>query len=123
MQRIAAIALGLGTMVAATSAAAQSNGASLNFKPFAAAEGEAPLALKGRGLEFPISQYVDERGAVQQRRGIVVGKQVAPDTMLGFGMFDRMPKTRSFTPQLDPPASSQRRAKTRGAAIGLRLRF
>lgn len=109
MANIAAVALLVGLGWAAVPAAAQS----LSSR-------EPPLPLDRRGLEFPVNQYIDERGAVQRRRGIVLGTEIAPDTMLGVGMFDRMPKSRGLTPQLDPPQASR---KTRGAAVGLTLKF
>ena len=118
MQHLAAVALVLG--ISAAPAAAQLSGTSEPQGDFSLAVREPMLAPRSRGFEFPVTQYVDQGGAVQQQRGIVLGREVAPGALIGIGMFDRTPKSRGLVPQLDAPPAAR---KSRGAAVGLKLRF
>jgi hypothetical protein len=49
--------------------------------------GEPPTQVERRGFSFPVIEYRGPDGVVQKRRGIIAGKQVAPGTVLGVGIF------------------------------------
>jgi len=82
---------------------------------------EAPLQIQLRGFSFPVVEYTDERGARQQRKGIIASKTIAPDMMLGVGLFETTPKTRGYWGEV-PPNVAPRRSR-RAASIGLNWRF
>jgi hypothetical protein len=82
---------------------------------------EAPLQMQRRGFSFPVVEYTDERGARQQRKGIIASKMIAPDMMLGVGLFETTPKTRGYWGEV-PPNVAPRRSR-RAASIGLNWRF
>lgn len=121
MPRSIAIALVAG-MLAAAPAAAQWNDTSRpdNWMSLPVGALQEPVAPNSRGIEFPLSQYVDHSGTTRQRRGIVVGTEIAPDTTVGVGLFDILPRSRSLTPPADVMARPKR---ARSAAVGITLRF
>ena len=82
---------------------------------------EDPLQVQRRGFTFPVVEYVDERGSRQQRKGIVASKMIAPDTMVGIGLFETTPKSRGYWGDV-PPNGAPPRSK-RAASIGLNWRF
>ena len=82
---------------------------------------EGPLQVQRRGFSFPVIEYTDERGARQQRKGIVASRTIAPDTLVGIGLFETTPKSRGFWGDV-PPNIAPRRSK-RAAAIGLNWKF
>ena len=72
-------------------------------------------------LSFRIGEIVTPDGSRRQRRGIIAGVEIAPDTTVGIGLFDTMPKARGAggaDPRLDARAK-----KSRKAAVGLSFRF
>lgn len=75
----------------------------------------------GRPLSFRISEIVAPDGSRRQKRSIIAGVDVAPDTTVGIGLFDTMPRvkgTGGADPRLDARAK-----KSRKAAVGLSFRF
>jgi hypothetical protein len=82
---------------------------------------EGPLQVQRRGFSFPVIEYIDERGARQQRKGIIASKMIAPDTMVGIGLFETTPKSRGYWGDV-PPNVAPRRSK-RAAAVGLHWKF
>jgi hypothetical protein len=82
---------------------------------------EAPLQVQRRGFSFPVVEYIDERGTRQQRKGIIASKMIAPDTLVGIGLFETIPKSRGYWGDV-PPNVAPRRSK-RAASIGLNWRF
>lgn len=82
---------------------------------------EGPLQVQHRGFSFPVVEYTDERGARQQRKGIIASKMIAPDTLIGIGLFETTPKSRSYWGDV-PPNVAPRRSR-RAASIGLNWRF
>ena len=81
--------------------------------------GEAPFHIERRGFSFPVIDYVDQAGVRQQRRGIVAGRTIAPDTVLGLGFFETTPKSGRL---IGDPGSMPRRSR-KAAAIGLSMKF
>ena len=83
--------------------------------------GDAPFHVERRGFSFPIIDYVEPTGERQQRRGIIAGKTIARDTLLGLGLFETTVRSR---PMIGDPAggNSQRRGR-KSAAIGLKMKF
>ena len=120
MSRLAALALVLGSAAAHSAAAQRTDTSQLDTKSFSLTEKEAPLTLRDRGISLPIIEYTDDKGIVQRRRGIVLGTEVAPNTLIGVGLFDRMPRNRNQAPVQDPLATPRR---NRGAAVGVTLKF
>ena len=120
MSRFFALALVLGFAAAGSAAAQWTDTSQLDTKSFSLTEKEAPLPLKQRGISLPIIEYTDDKGVVQQRRGIVLGTELAPNTLIGVGLFDRMPRSRNQVPVQDPLATPRR---SRGAAVGVTFKF
>jgi hypothetical protein len=88
---------------------------------FSRSVGEPPAQVERRGFSFPIVEYRGPDGAWHQRRGIIAGKKVAPDTVLGFGIFQTAPKMRGYVG--DVPHNVAPRGKSRRAAVGLSMKF
>jgi hypothetical protein len=82
---------------------------------------EDPLQIKSRGFSFPIVEYTDPRGVRQERKGIIASKTIAPDTLIGIGLFETTPKSQGYWGDV-PPNVAPRRSR-RAAAIGLNWRF
>ena len=82
---------------------------------------EGPLQFRRHGFSFPVVEYVDERGARQQRKGIVASKMIAPDASVGIGLFETTPKSRGYWGDVPPNAAPRRSRKV--ASIGLNWRF
>lgn len=82
--------------------------------------GEPPTPVERRGFSFPVVEYRAPDGVMQQRRGVIAGTKVAPGTVLGVGLYETAPKTRSYVG--DVPQIMERR-KSRRAAVGLSMKF
>jgi hypothetical protein len=71
-------------------------------------------------LALPIIDYANTEGGAPRPRGIIAGRQIAPGTVLGLGIFERERKMRGYVggiPQNMEPK------KTKQAAVGLSIRF
>ena len=100
--------------------------ARLRVLAFAAAIVSTPAAAEPSVQSPPnaissVSRIVGEPPAQIERRGIIAGKQVAPGTVLGLGIFQTAPKMRGYVG--DVPHNVAPRGKTRRAAVGLSLKF
>ena len=62
----------------------------------------------------------EQRGARQQRKGIIAGKTIAPDMMAGIGLFETIPRTRGLWG--DAPNTAPRRSR-KAASVGFNWRF
>ena len=82
---------------------------------------ERPLQIQRQGFSFPVVEYTDERGARQQRKGIIASKMISPDTMIGIGLFETTPKSRGYWGDVRPNMAPKR--SKRAAAVGLHWRF
>jgi hypothetical protein len=82
---------------------------------------EDPLQIERRGFSFPVVEYTDQTGVRQQRKGIIASRMIAPDTMIGIGLFETSPKTQGYWGDV-PPNVAPRRSR-RAAAVGLNWRF
>ena len=80
----------------------------------------AQLPLGSSKFSLRADDVVGDDGSRRKRRSIIAGVTVAPDTMLGFGLFDSLPKARGRGPdaRLDGLAKRSRRA-----AVGMSFRF
>ena len=110
----------LAALLMTAPAAAQSvseprNGSALRLVPR-----DSTLTPQRQGFQLPVTDYVDERGIVQTRRGILFGKEMDANTLVGIGVFDRGTRAPSFTSERDPTATPR---KSRGVAVGLKMRF
>jgi hypothetical protein len=79
------------------------------------------IAPSRPGFSLPIVTYTEPDGALRMRKGIIAGKQVAPDTVLGVGLFESSPKARPLLAPENPMERRQRRS--RNAAVGLKISF
>jgi hypothetical protein len=80
---------------------------------------DEPIHVRQRGFSFPTINYTAPTGETRQRKGILIGRQVAPNTLVGVGLFETAPKLKGYTPE-----GAEGRAKgKRRAAVGLSLRF
>lgn len=88
--------------------------------PFAAINRDLPLSVGQRNFSFRVNDVINDDGSRRKRTSIIAGVKVAPDTTIGFGLFNSMPKStgRGPDPRLDGLARKSRRA-----AIGMSLRF
>ena len=82
---------------------------------------EDPMRSERRGFAFPIIEYTDQTGVRQQRKGIIASRVIAPNALIGVGLFETAPKTRGYWGDV-PPNVAPRRSK-RAAALGLNWRF
>ena len=82
--------------------------------------GEPPTQVERRGFSFPVVEYRGPDGVMQKRRGVIAGTTVAPGTVLGVGLYETAPRTRSYVG--DVPQIMERR-KSRRAAVGLQMKF
>jgi hypothetical protein len=101
-------------LTAGTGAIAQS------YQDFQISNSEQTVSFD-RPLSFRINEIVAPDGSRHQKRSIIAGVEVAPDTTVGIGLFDTMPKvkgTGGADPRLDARAK-----KSRKAAVGLSFRF
>ena len=111
MTRFATAMLAL-SACATTPAAAQSF--PLQFVP-----DDEPVHVRQRGFSFPTITYTAPTGETRQRKGILIGRQVAPNTLLGVGLFETAPRQRGYSAE----AAEGRAKGKRRAAVGLSLRF
>ena len=72
-------------------------------------------------LSFRINEVIAPDGSRRQRRAIIAGVEVAPETTVGFGLFDTMPRAKGSGGA--DPRFDARAKKSRKAAVGLSLRF
>ena len=82
--------------------------------------GDEPARSARPDISFRINELVEPDGSRRQRRAIVAGVEVAPDTTVGIGLFDTMPKARGTGAD---PRFDARAKRSRKAAVGLSLRF
>jgi hypothetical protein len=82
--------------------------------------GEPPAQVDRRGVSFPIIDYSGPDGALRTQRGIIAGKQVAPGTVVGLGIWETAPKARNYVGDVPANVAPKR---TRRAAVGLSWRF
>ena len=109
------------TFLAASEAIAQTSAAAPPALPnLTLVPRDAPPPVSKRGLQIPITDYVDDKGTLQRRRGIIFGKEVGPNALIGLGVFDRAPRVRSFVPE---PEQNNAPRKSRGVAVGIKLGF
>lgn len=71
-------------------------------------------------MAIPIVEYSAPDGSSPMPRGIIAGRQIAPGTVLGLGIFQTTPKMRGYIGDV-PQNMAPRRSKR--AAIGLSIRF
>ena len=79
-----------------------------------------PPARVDRGVSLPVIEYNGADGGLRVQRGIIAGKQVAPGTVLGLGLWETVPKARGYIGDV-PQNMAPRR--TRRGAVGLSWRF
>lgn len=88
--------------------------------PFTIPGRDPPFDVGSGRLSFRINDVVRPDGAQSKRRSIIAGVEVGPDTFIGVGLFDSMPKARGHGP--DPRLDGLTK-RSRKAAVGMTLRF
>lgn len=81
---------------------------------------DVPPAARRPVMAFPIINYFEPNGEWGERRGIIAGKQIAPGTVLGLGIFQTAPKMRGYVGDVPQNVAPKR---TKRAAIGLSMKF
>jgi hypothetical protein len=71
-------------------------------------------------LALPIIDYANAEAGTPLPRGIIAGRQIAPGTVLGLGIFERERRLRGYVGGI--PQSMEPK-KTKQAAVGLSMRF
>lgn len=74
-----------------------------------------------RAYAYPIAEYQGTDPFWRSRQGIIAGKQVAPGTIVGLGIFRTTPKLRGHVGDV-PPNMAVPKHK-RSAAVGLSWQF
>lgn len=121
MARVRVLTFAAAVACAAPASAEPAGKTDINALPSLSRLGrEAPMAAQRPGLAFPVVDYSEPSGTWQQRRGIIAGKQIAPGTILGFGLFQTSPKVRGYVGDI-PQNMAPKRSKR--AAIGLSMKF
>lgn len=82
---------------------------------------EDPMRAERRGFAFPIIEYTDQTGTRQQRKGIIASKVIAPNTLIGVGLFETTPKTRGYWGDVPPNVTPRHSRKA--VSVGLNWRF
>lgn len=81
---------------------------------------EPSLSAGQRNFSFRVNDTFGPDGSRRKRTAIIAGFDVAPDTKVGIGLFDSMPKSRGRGP--DPRLDGMAK-KSRKAAVGMTFRF
>ena len=71
-------------------------------------------------MAFPLVEYAYPNDGAPMPNGIVAGRQIAPGTVLGLGIFQSTPKMRGYVGDV-PQNMAPRRNKR--AAVGLSVKF
>ena len=71
-------------------------------------------------MNLPLVGYAYPDGGSPMPKGIIAGRQIAPGTVLGLGIFQTTPKMRGYVGDV-PQNMAPRRNKR--AAVGLSVRF
>jgi hypothetical protein len=82
---------------------------------------EPRLPLGRKGISLPVIEYAESDGRLKIRRGIVASVQVAPNTLVGIGLFETLPKTDDRR-AIDNPLDV-RPKRSRKAAVGISFNF
>ena len=102
-------------------AAAQKQSSTISALPTLSGIGRTTSAQVQRPrLAFPIIDYSAPDGSSPMPRGIIAGRQIAPGTVLGLGIFQTTPKMQGYVGDV-PQNMAPRRSKR--AAIGLSVKF
>ena len=123
MARLRVLAVAFAALISAVPGEAET-GTGINAGAFTSTirfSAEAPLQVRRPGFSFPVIEYTDEHGARQQRKGVIASKMIAPDTMVGVGLFETTPKPRGYWGDVPPNVAPRRSRKA--ASIGLNWRF
>ena len=89
---------------------------SFSLTPKTAVEPE--LNLQRNGFALPIIDYTAPDGTLKRSHGIIVGRKISPNTVVGFGLFSSSPKANE--PPESPLALPR---KSKKVAIGLTMHF
>jgi hypothetical protein len=102
-------------------AAAQKPSSNVSALPSLSSIGRATSPEVQRpSVAFPVIDYSAPDGSSPMPRGIIAGRQIAPGTVLGLGIFQTTPKMHGYVGDV-PQNMAPRRTKR--AAIGLSVKF
>lgn len=79
---------------------------------------EPDLDLQRNGFALPIIDYTAPDGTLKRSHGIIVGRNITPNTVIGLGLFSSGPKRNE--PQ-DGPLEPGKKSKK--VALGFSFRF
>jgi hypothetical protein len=94
--------------------------AQFSANSFSTSNRDTALPVGPGNFSFRINEVVGQDGARRQRRSLIAGVEVAPDTTIGIGLFDTLPKARGRGPDPRLDGLSKR---SRKAAVGMTFRF
>ena len=121
MARLSALALTVTIVWMAPAAAESADKSTINALPSLSRVGAAPAQIDRRGVfAFPVVEYSEPNGVWQQRRGIIAGREIAPGTVLGLGIFQTAPKMRGYVGDMPQNLAPKR---NRRAAVGISMKF
>ena len=113
MRLVALVAIAIWAAPAAGQSIAAAN-CSLGSKPLI----EPDLQISRSGFSLPVIEYLASDGTRKRSRGIIIGRDVAPNTVVGLGVFSTAPK--SGGPPEGPLAPAK---KSKKVAFGISVRF
>ncbi len=79
---------------------------------------EPQLDLQGNGFALPIIDYAAPDGTLKRSHGIIVGRNITPNTVIGLGLFSSGPRK---SEPLDGPLELGKKSKK--VALGFSFRF
>jgi hypothetical protein len=122
MARLSALALTVTIVWMAPAAAESADQSTTSALPsLSRVGGAAPGQIDRRGgFAFPVVEYSEPNGVWQQRRGIIAGREIAPGTVLGLGIFQTAPKMRGYVGDMPQNLAPKR---NRRAAVGISMKF
>jgi len=102
-------------------AAAQKQSSTVSALPSLSGIGRTASPQTHRpSMAFPVIDYGAPDSSPAMPRGIIAGRQIAPGTVLGLGIFQTTPKMQGYVGDV-PQNMAPRRSKR--AAIGLSVKF
>jgi hypothetical protein len=102
-------------------AAAQKSSSTVSALPSLSGIGRtASPRVQRPSMAFPVIDYGAPDSSSPMPRGIIAGRQIAPGTVLGLGIFQTTPKMQGYVGDV-PQNMAPRRSKR--AAVGLSVKF
>lgn len=81
---------------------------------------EKPMRMADPGLAFRVTDALQPDGTRKKSRGVIVGREVAEDVVVGLGVFEMTPKKQN---QAGPSRFDGPTRRSRKAAVGMTFKF